>query len=193
MLRKQQATMAEGEQALQRMRTVELPSLRDELRREASRAASSDAKLAAVEQQLGATSQALREAREAGIAKEQAVAVAKSGQLAKELELAEKEQLLAAEGRRAGVAEAEARAALERQAGLMDALAEAQAELRRKEALLHAAAERERTEVEVTQQAQLRKLAEAEEAARVSAAEAAGGEARHKLAVESVKALQPGQ
>ena len=41
MLRKQQATMAEGEQALQRMRTVELPSLRDELRREASRAASS--------------------------------------------------------------------------------------------------------------------------------------------------------
>ena len=59
MLRKQQSTMAEGEQALQRMRTVELPSLRDELRREASRAAGSDAKLAAVEQQLGATSQAL--------------------------------------------------------------------------------------------------------------------------------------
>ena len=46
-------------QALQRMRTVELPSLRDELRREASHAAGSDAKLAAVEQQLGATSQAL--------------------------------------------------------------------------------------------------------------------------------------
>tara|TARA_B100000795_G_scaffold9164_1_gene6498 strand:+ start:226 stop:1554 length:1329 start_codon:yes stop_codon:yes gene_type:complete len=118
------------------------------------------------------------------------VAVAKSGQLAKELELAEKEQMLAAEGRRAGVAEAEARGALERQAGLMDALAEVQAELRRKEAVLHAAAERERTEVEVTQQGQLRKLAAAEEAAKVSAAEAAGGEARHALAVESVKALR---
>ena len=118
------------------------------------------------------------------------MAVAKSGQLAKELELAEKEQMLAAEGRRAGVAEAEARGALERQAGLMDALAEVQAELRRKEAVLHAAAERERTEVEVTQQGQLRKLAAAEEAAKVSAAEAAGGEARHALAVESVKALR---
>ena len=61
MLRRQQATMAEGEQTLQRMRTVELPALRDELRREAARAAAAEAKLGAVEQQLGATSQALRE------------------------------------------------------------------------------------------------------------------------------------
>ena len=33
LLRRQQGSVAEGEQALQRMRTVELPSLRDELRR----------------------------------------------------------------------------------------------------------------------------------------------------------------
>ena len=83
-LREQHAAMAETEQTLQKVRVIEVPALRDELRHEQSRATAADAKTASLEAQLASLATSLAEARQAGIDKEHSVAHARSLQLAAE-------------------------------------------------------------------------------------------------------------
>ena len=102
-LRKQHARLAECEQTLQKVRVIEVPSLREDVRREESRAASAEAKLVAIEGQLASATLSLAESRQIAIDREQAVAHARSLQLAAELKLSDADQRVANEARRAAL------------------------------------------------------------------------------------------
>jgi hypothetical protein len=189
-VRKQQQSLAEAEQALQKVRVVEVPAMREDVRREESRAVACEAKLTAVEAQLSAAHLSLAEARQAAIDREQAVAQARSLQLAAELRLADADQRIASEARRAAVAEAEARGAVERHAALQDAHAETRALLRRRDEALAEARQREKTREEVEAPLAQTQLDEAIERSEVLTASLRGREERHTALLETLGSLR---
>ena len=189
-LRSQQAKLAEVEQTLQKVRVIEMPAMREHLRREESRAAASEAKLVAVEGQLSASSLSLAEARQAAIDREQAVAQARSLQLAAELRLADADQRVAAEARRAAAAEAEAHGAVERHAALQDAHAGLRALLRQKEEQLAELRQREMTRAEIQEPLAQKALDEAKEKAAVLTASLKGKEEQHTVLLETLGSLR---
>ena len=131
-LRSQQAKLAEVEQTLQKVRVIEMPAMREHLRREESRAAASEAKLVAME----GTTECVKPLVGGGSpSRHRSRASRRAGallQLAAELRLADADQRVAAEARRAAAAEAEAHGAVERHAALQDAHAGLRALLRQK-------------------------------------------------------------
>lgn len=189
-LRKQHGRMAEAEQTLQKVRVIEVPSMREDLRREESRAAAAEAKLIAVEGQLTAASLSLAESRQLAIDREQAVAQARSLQLAAELRLADADQRVASEARAAAVAQAEARGAADRHAALQDAHTETRAALRQVEEQLSDAEQRERTREEIAEPLARKTLDEAKEEAEVLHASLRGKEERHAMLLETLGALR---
>lgn len=189
-LRKQHARLAECEQTLQKVRVLEVPGLREDVRREESKAAAAEAKLIALEGQLAACKLSLAEARQLGIDREQAVAHARSLQLAAELRLADADQRVAAEARKAALADAEAKGATERHLALQDAHAEVRASLRVREEELAEYRQRERTQREVEEPLAQKARDEALEKADVLEASLRGKEARHGMLLEALASLR---
>ena len=111
-------------------------------------------------------------------------------QLAAELKLADTNQRLGTETRKAAVAEAEGRSAVERHAALMDVSAELRATLRRREEALAEMRERERTYEQVTEPLAEQKLQEAKQQASALEASLAGREERHTMLLETLTAMR---
>jgi len=185
----QQVTVASAERALEKMRKAELDHAH-ELRQMQSRAEQAEATKASLEAQLAQLKASLAEARQASVDKEQAVAHARSQQLAAELRAADAEQRRDTEGRRAAVAEAEVHVAVDRYARLKDVCSDLRARLEQRESALADAYGADETRRNVSEPLAMQQLEEAKDQAKALEQSLAGRDERHKMLLDTLTALR---
>ena len=185
----QQVTVASAERALEKMRKAELDHAH-ELRQMQSRAEQAEATKASLEAQIAQLKASLAEARQASVDKEQAVAHARSQQLAAELRAVDAEQRRDTEGRRAAVAEAEVHVAVDRYARLKDVCSDLRARLDQRESALADAYGADETRRNVTEPLAMQQLEEAKDQAKALEQSLAGRDERHKMLLDTLTALR---
>ncbi len=185
----QQVMVASAERTLEKMRKAELDHAHA-LRQVQSRAEQAEAAKASLDSQLAQLKASLAEARQASVDKEQAVAHARSQQLAAELRAADAEQRRDTEGRRAAVAEAEVHVAVDRYARLKDVCADLRARLEQRDQALAEVQGQEETRRNVTEPLAQQQLEDAKDQAKALEQSLAGRDERQKMLLETLTALR---